>query len=115
MTTETKKHEAKKSKTDGNPSQPVKVFRCGAIAASVWPRQTATGFRYLEFSLSRSWKTKSGDKEGYSQNFFENNEEALMEVIQDASEFIRGQNLEQHGAGQQPAFVNGKDDEPLAA
>jgi len=115
MTTEPKKHEAKKSKPDANNAQPVRVFRCGAIAASVWRRQTATGFHYLEYSLSRSWKTKSGDKEGYSQNFFESNEEALTEVIRDASEFIRGQNLDQQNTGQPPLLVNGKDDESLAA
>ena len=64
--------------------QPLRVIRVGAIAASVWRRQTPTGFEYLDFSLSRSWKLKSGEKEGYSQNFFENNEEALFEVIKQA-------------------------------
>ena len=28
-----------------------------------------TGFEYLDFSLSRSWKLKSGEKEGYSRAF----------------------------------------------
>lgn len=71
--------------------QPVKTFRRGAVAASIWKRQTPTGFEYLDFSLSRSWKLKSGEKEGYSQNFFEANEEALNEVISDACRFIRAQ------------------------
>lgn len=75
--------------------QPVKVIRNGAIAASIWRRQTSTGFEYLDFSLSRSWKMKTGDKEGYSQNFFERNEEALHEVIAEASDFIRMQQLTQ--------------------
>ena len=68
--------------------KPLKTFRVGAIAASVWQRQTPTGFEYLDFSLSRSWKLKSGEKEGYSTSFFHNNEEALVEVIQQASAFI---------------------------
>jgi len=67
----------------------VKIIRRGAIAASIWKRQTSTGFEYLDFSLSRSWKTKAGDKEGYSQNFFPGNEEALQAVIAEACEFIR--------------------------
>lgn len=70
---------------------PVKVIRCGAIAASIWKRQTSTGFEYLDYSLSRSWKLKSGEREGYSQNFFEGNEEALFEVISLASRFIRAE------------------------
>jgi hypothetical protein len=68
---------------------PVEVIRRGAIAASIWRRQTPTGFEYLDFSLSRSWKMKTGEKEGYSQNFFAGNEEALHEVIAEACEFIR--------------------------
>ena len=73
----------------GNVQKPVKMFRVGAIAASVWKRQTSTGFEYLDFSLSRSWKLKSGEKEGYSTSFFHNNENALLDVVEQASEFIR--------------------------
>lgn len=72
-----------------NQQKPVKVFRVGAIAASVWQRQTPTGFEYLDFSLSRSWKLKSGEKEGYSTSFFHNNEEALAEVVKEACGFIQ--------------------------
>jgi hypothetical protein len=79
-----------KEPTDAK-QQPVKTIRRGAIAASIWKRQTATGFEYLDFSLSRSWKLKSGEKEGYSQNFFVANEEALSEVVSEACRFIRTQ------------------------
>ena len=68
--------------------KPLKTFRVGAIAASVWQRQTPTGFEYLDFSLSRSWKLKSGEKEGYSTSFFHNNEDALVDVIEQAAAFI---------------------------
>lgn len=67
---------------------PVKVIRVGAVAASIWRRQTSTGLEYLDFSLSRSWKLKNGEREGYSQNFFDHNEEALFEVIHQACRFI---------------------------
>jgi hypothetical protein len=69
---------------------PIKVIRCGAIAASIWRRQTSTGFEYLDFSLSRSWKLKSGEREGYSQNFFDSNADALTDVIGQARDFIAG-------------------------
>ena len=68
--------------------KPLKTFRVGAIAASVWNRQTSTGFEYLDFSLSRSWKLKSGEKEGYSTSFFHNNKDALIEVVELATAFI---------------------------
>ena len=68
--------------------KPLKTSRVAAIAASVWQRQTPTGFEYLDFSLSRSWKLKSGEKEGYSTSFFHNNEDALVDVIEQAAAFI---------------------------
>jgi hypothetical protein len=71
--------------------QPVKTIRRGAVAASIWKRQTPTGFEYLDFSLSRSWKLKSGERDGYSQNFFVANEAALGEVVTEACRFIRTQ------------------------
>ena len=79
----------KPTTTEDSNQQPLKTIREGAVAASIWSRQSSTGHDYLEFSLSRSWKSKSGDKEGYSQNFFENNEEAIVQVITKACHFIR--------------------------
>lgn len=69
--------------------RPLHVIRSGAIAASIWRRQTPTGFEYLDFSLSRSWKLKNGEREGYSQNFFEKHAETLAAVVQAAAEYIR--------------------------
>ena len=101
----------KKSKST---KSPIKVIRCGAIAASIWKRQTSTGFEYLDYSLSRSWKLKNGEREGYSQNFFEGNEEALMEVIELASHFIREQQPDMDRDQPSPAKeIAGP--EPLAA
>ena len=76
------------SKKKRETQKPLKTFRVGAIAANVWKRQTPTGFEYLDFSLSRSWKLKSGEKEGYSTSFFHNNEDALVDVIKQAAAFI---------------------------
>lgn len=71
---------------------PIKTIRQGAIAANIWERQTPTGYGYLDFSISRSWKLKDGQREGYSSSFFETNEVALLEVITKAVEFIRTHN-----------------------
>jgi hypothetical protein len=86
------------SETNGNKKNAkqtrnyVKTFRDGAVAANVFARRAPGGFEYLDFSLSRAWKT-SNDKEGYSQSFFANNCEALHAVIDQACEFV-----DQHNA-----------------
>jgi len=82
-TKETKKKESSAAQ------KPVKTVRRGAIAANIWRRQTQTGFVYFDFSLSRSWKSSAAGREGYSNNFFADNEEALNEVVRETSEEIR--------------------------
>ena len=84
MTTQEKEPQGKQ--------HPIKTIRNGAIAANIWERQTPTGYGYLDFSISRSWKLKDGQREGYSSSFFESNEAALLEVITKAAEFIRTHN-----------------------
>ena len=81
------------SSTDGNktktekPQKYVKTFREGAVAANVFKRTAPGGFEYLDFSLSRSWKTANG-KEGYSQSFFPKNRDAIQAVVDQACDFI---------------------------
>jgi len=77
-----------KSSRAGKASDPVHVIRRGAVAASIWQRQSPAGYSYYDFSLSRSWKSLSSDKMGYSQNFFDSNQSELSEVIQQASAWI---------------------------
>ena len=81
----TKKNGAK----DGETTDPVHTVREGAVAASIWLRQSPSGFPYYDFSLSRSWKSMSSGKTGYSKNFFERNQEALITVIEKASAWIK--------------------------
>jgi hypothetical protein len=70
---------------------PVKTIRNGAIAASIWKRQATSGFQYYDFTVSRSWKTSSTGKEGYSNSFFARNAYELHAVIQEASDWIESQ------------------------
>lgn len=88
--TKTTADDTTKSKNAEKPS-PVRVFRKGAVAASVWQRQTGTGFAYYDFSLSRSWKSSASGKEGYSTSFFPQNAEPLTEVIRQAADWINEQ------------------------
>lgn len=79
-----------KKKTEGSSSQKlVKTVRRGAIAANIWKRQGPNGYVYYDYSLSRSWKSTASGREGYSSNFFAENEEALLAVIKEASAEMR--------------------------
>ncbi len=82
------KTEAKKKKTPPAAKQhPVHVIREGAVAASIWQRNTAHGMSYLEFTLARSWKSKAGST-GYSQAYFSRNEAELLSVVKQAAAYI---------------------------
>jgi hypothetical protein len=74
-------------KKNEKPNNYVKTFRRGSIAANVFLRTAPGGFEYLDFCLSRAWKS-TAEKEGYSQNFFSRNQRALHDVIDQACEFI---------------------------
>ena len=88
MTTETTPG-PKKAKTDSKKqNQPTHTIRDGAIAASIWLRQTQTGLPYYEYSLSRSYKSMTSGKAGYTANFFSRNETALLNVVRQASKWI---------------------------
>lgn len=67
---------------------PVQVIRDGAIAASIWKRQGPSGYAYYDFTLSRSWKSASTERTGYSKNFFSRNVEELLFVTRKATEWI---------------------------
>ncbi len=85
----------KKAETTKEKNPPVKVIRHGAIAASIWQRQAQGGFTYHDFTISRAWKSQTGDKSGYSQSFFESNREALIQCIEEATAFIEAQQVEE--------------------
>ena len=66
---------------------PIHTIRRGAIKASIWRRQTPTGFEYLDFTIARTWAQKNG-KEASAANYFADNEIDLIDVVRDCSEFI---------------------------
>ena len=92
----------KKNQPEGESVDPVHVVRKGAIAASIWQRQSPSGFGYFDFSLSRSWKSMSTEKTGYSKSFFESNQADLIEVIQLASAWITANRPAETGDKAQP-------------
>jgi len=98
--------EKKRKPAPGEQSQPVQVIRHGAIAASIWRRQSPAGFAYFDFSISRSWKSLSTGRTGYSSNFFGQHKEELQKTILEAAAWIDANSLDEE---------SGKAKEPIAA
>jgi hypothetical protein len=94
------KQPRKKTESAADKNQPVKVIRHGAIAASIWQRQAQSGYEYYDFTISRSWASVSGDKKGYSQNFFEANREAIVSCVEEASAWIASQKSSEDASGE---------------
>ena len=90
MTIETNKETPIRDAAEGakESKDPVQVIREGAIAASIWKRQGPSGYAYYDFTLSRSWKSASTERTGYSKNFFARNVEELLSVTRKAAEWI---------------------------
>jgi len=91
------KPEAKKKKPV-SAETPVHTIREGSVAASIWRRQSPSGYAYYDFSLARSWQSLSSGSTGNSRNFFAKNQAELMKVIEQASQWI----AEHEVAGRQP-------------
>ncbi len=81
------KPETKKKKSVAAET-PIHVIRAGAVAASIWRRQSPAGYVYYDFSLTRSWKSLSSGNTGYSKNFFARNQQELVQVIQEAAGWV---------------------------
>jgi len=83
----------KPAQTEVEPTEPVHTIREGAVAASIWQRQSLSGYAYYDFSLSRSWKSMSSNKTGYSKNFFARNGDEVKSVVEKACQWIREREL----------------------
>lgn len=80
--TEERTEPKRKKNDETEPQDPVLTVREGAVAASIWRRQSPAGYAYFDFSLSRSWKSMTSGKTGYSKNFFGRHKEELLLVIE---------------------------------
>lgn len=81
------KQETKKKK-QAAAETPVHTIRSGAIAASIWKRQSPAGYTYLDYSLTRSFESLSSGSLGNSRNFFARNRRELLDVIDAATTWI---------------------------
>lgn len=81
------KQEMRNKKTKGTET-PVHVIRYGGVTASIWKRQSPSGYVYFDYSLARSFKSLSSGNTGYSKNFFAKNQQELTAVIEQAARWI---------------------------
>lgn len=70
---------------------PIHTIREGSVGASIWRRQSPSGYAYYDFSLTRSWKSLSSGSTGYSKNFFARNHAELGIIIEKAAAWIASQ------------------------
>jgi hypothetical protein len=88
MTSELKEPKKNKRGASDGPIDPIHVIREGTVAATISKRQSPSGYSYYDYSLSRSWKSLSSGKTGYSKNFFSRNQHDLFMVIEKATKWI---------------------------
>jgi hypothetical protein len=86
-----------KKKKPAAAETPVHTITEGAVAASIWRRQSPSGYAYHDLSLTRSWQSLSSGSTGHSRNFFAANQEELIKVINQACQWI----AERETAGRQ--------------
>lgn len=91
------KQETKKKKTAAAET-PLHTIRSGSVAASIWKRQSPSGYVYFDYSLARSFKSLSTGSTGYSKNFFARNHEELAVVIEQAARWIAEHEPQHAGA-----------------
>jgi hypothetical protein len=79
-----------KNKNDAKkPSNYITTIRDGAVAANIFRGMTPDGHAYLYFSLSRSWKSATGNRQGYTDRFYDRNGAAIQNVVAKACAWMR--------------------------
>jgi hypothetical protein len=81
---------------------PVHVIRSGETTAAIYLAQSNGGFRYYQFVLGRTWTSMTSRKEASGNSFFESNEKELVDLIHQASAWIR-EKLQSGSESESPA------------
>ena len=77
------------TKKKPTPSEmPVHAIREGSVTASIWRRQSPSGYAYHDFSLTRTFESLSSKSSNSSRNFFARNRDDLAKAINAATQWI---------------------------
>ena len=68
---------------------PIKILVFGEIIASIYQKQSLTGYRFYVYELTRIWKSMSTKKEAHGNSFFERNLDDIVAAARAASAWIR--------------------------
>ena len=78
-----------KKKQAAPKQKPEHVIRRGEVAATIDLRQSNCGYVYYGYSLGKSWRSMTTGKETHGSSFFAKNEEDIIQVVREASAWIR--------------------------
>jgi hypothetical protein len=87
----------KKKTTTKN--RPVHLIRSQEISATVYMKQSNAGFCYFDYTIGRNWRSQASGKEAHGVSFFDKHQDAIIEVVMEASAWIRAQ-LQANAANQ---------------
>jgi len=82
-----------KKKPAAQKIMPEHTIRCGNTIATIHQRSSHTGYVYWDYSLSRTWRSRSTTNDLFGDSFFIDNQDDLVEVIGKACEWIRNKVL----------------------
>ena len=67
---------------------PVHTIQEGSVTASIWRRQSPSGYAYHDYSLTRTFESLSSKSSNSSRNFFAKNRDDLAKAISAATQWI---------------------------
>jgi transcriptional regulator of heat shock response len=69
--------------------KPVHQIRSGECTASIFQRQSNSGYNYYDYVLTRNWSSRNTSRQAAGSTFFEHHERDLVDVIQKATAWLR--------------------------
>ena len=68
---------------------PEHTIRCGEVTASIFCRQSNSGYTYADFSLGRVWASMTTGKETHGSSFFDRHEQDIIQAVREATAWIQ--------------------------
>jgi hypothetical protein len=69
--------------------KPVHQITSGECTASIFLRQSNSGYSYYDYALTRNWSSRNTNRQAAGSSFFEHHERDLIDVIQKATTWLR--------------------------
>ena len=76
-------------KQNATKRKPVHQIRSGECTASIFLRQSNSGYSYYDYMLTRNWSSRNTSRQAAGNTFFEHHERDLIDVVQKATTWLR--------------------------